>query len=63
MQENISTPVTSLVLIHQLAGISIIDWDTINERKHTCNKMMVRKIVSLALTINHTLKKRFAFHH
>jgi hypothetical protein len=46
---------TSLVLIRPLDGILIIDRDTIIERKHTFNKMMARKIVSLALTINHTL--------
>ena len=61
MQTKIFTPVTILVLIHQLVGISIIDWDTVIERKHTCNKMMARKIVSLALITNHILTQWFVY--
>ena len=55
MQTMILTHTTSLVLIHQIDGISIIDWDTIIGREHKCSKMMEREIVSLDLTTNHTL--------
>ena len=46
-----------------LVDVSIIDWDTIIGREHTYNKMMARKIVSLALITNHILTQWFVLHN